>query len=113
MPNWATHVQQDMVIIEIRPYRNEWQCFEAPGVQPDWTGESAKEDAIGYATARAKFGRDEIRVLNADGRSIMRLNLETEANRPGHSYPLFTVVRSIRSIISTATGVLSSGAVIS
>jgi len=28
---------------------------------------SAKQDAIGYAKARAKFGRGEIRVLNADG----------------------------------------------
>jgi hypothetical protein len=56
-----------MTIIEIRPYRNGWQCFEAPGVQPYWTGESAKEDAIGYAKARAKFGHGEIRVLKQDG----------------------------------------------
>ncbi|PYL88488.1 MAG: hypothetical protein DMF14_16550 [Verrucomicrobia bacterium] len=44
-----------------------WQCYEGPGVQPYWTGDTAKEDAIGYATARAKFGRGEIRVFNADG----------------------------------------------
>jgi hypothetical protein len=56
-----------MTIIEIRPYRNGWRCFEAPGVQPYWTGPTAKEDAIGHATARAKFGRGEIRVLTADG----------------------------------------------
>ena len=37
------------------------------GVQPYWTGESAKEDAISYAKARAKYGRGEIRVLNPDG----------------------------------------------
>jgi hypothetical protein len=55
-------------VIEIRPYRGGWQCFEGPGVQPYWTGEHAKEDAIGYATARAKFGRGEIRVLNRDGK---------------------------------------------
>jgi hypothetical protein len=54
-------------MIAIRPYRNGWQCFEAPGVQPYWTGPTAKEDAIGYEKARAKFGRGEIRVLNADG----------------------------------------------
>ena len=36
-------------------------------MQPYWTGENAKEDAIGYATARVKFGRREIRVLNVDG----------------------------------------------
>jgi hypothetical protein len=33
---------------------------------------SAKDDAIGYAKARAKFGRGEIRVLNVDG-SIQEL----------------------------------------
>ena len=59
-------------MIEIRPFRGGWQCFEAPGVQPYWTGESAKEDAIGYAKARAKFGRGEIHVLNVDG-SIQEL----------------------------------------
>jgi hypothetical protein len=60
-------MQHTTTIIEIRPYRNGWQCFEAPGVQPYWTGESAKEDAVGYAKARAKFGRGEIRVLKSDG----------------------------------------------
>ena len=44
-----------------------WQCYEGPGVQPYWTGDAAKEDAIGYATARAKFGRGEIRVLDNAG----------------------------------------------
>ena len=47
--------------------RNGWQCFEAPGVQPYWTGEDAKQSAIDYAKARAKFGRGEIRVLSKDG----------------------------------------------
>ena len=41
--------------------------YEGSGVQPYWTGESAKEDAISYAKARAKYGRGEIRVLNPDG----------------------------------------------
>jgi len=59
-------VRQGLTIIEIRPYRNGWQCFEALGVQPYWTGKNAKEDAIGYAKARAKFGRGEIRVLKSD-----------------------------------------------
>ena len=61
-----------MTIIEIRPYRGGWQCFEAPGVQPYWTGEDAKQSAIDYARARAKYGRGEIRVLKADG-SIERI----------------------------------------
>jgi hypothetical protein len=66
MPESASPAQQNLTIIEIRPYRNGWQCFEVPGVQPYWTGESAKEDAIDYATARAKFGPGEIRILNND-----------------------------------------------
>ena len=54
-------------VIQIRPHRNGWQCFEAPGVQPYWTGEQAKEMAINYAKGRAKFGRGEIRVLAQNG----------------------------------------------
>jgi hypothetical protein len=67
MPESANPLQQPQTIIEIRLYRGGWQCYRGPGVQPYWTGEHAKEDAIGYATARAKFGRGEIRVLNIDG----------------------------------------------
>ena len=62
-----TTAQQSATVIEIRPFRGGWQCFEGPGVQPYWTGDHAKEDAIGYATARAKFGRGEIRVLDNAG----------------------------------------------
>ena len=67
MPESANPVQQGVTVIEIRPFRGGWQCFEGPGVQPYWTGEHAKEDAIGYASARAKFGRGEIRVLDNAG----------------------------------------------
>ena len=66
-PDSASGVQQSATIIEIRPCRGGWQCFEAPGVQPYWAGEDAKQSAIDYARARAKFGRGEIRVLNPDG----------------------------------------------
>ena len=72
MPVSANSAQRSVAIIEIRPYRGGWQCYEGPGVQPYWTGETAKEDLIGYATARAKFGRGEIRVLNNDN-SIERV----------------------------------------
>ena len=34
---------------------------------PYWTGNSAKQSAIDYAKARAKFGHGEIRVLKQDG----------------------------------------------
>jgi len=67
MPDSANPVQQSLTVIEIRPYRGGWQCFEGPGVEPYWAGESAKQSAIDYAKARAKFGRGEIRVLNQDG----------------------------------------------
>ena len=63
----ANPVQQSLTIIQIRPYWNGWQCFESPGVQPYWTGATAKEDAIVHARARARFGRSEIRVLSKNG----------------------------------------------
>ena len=66
MPELANPVHQRQTIIEIRPYRGGWQCYEGPGVQPYWTGDTAKEDAIGCATARAKFGHREIRVLRSN-----------------------------------------------
>jgi hypothetical protein len=72
MPESANPVQQPQTIIEIRPFKGGRQCYEGSGVQPYWTGDTAKEDAIGYATARAKFGRGEIRVLNNDN-SIERV----------------------------------------
>ena len=67
MPELHNPVQQPQTIIEIRPFKGGWQCYEGPGVGPYWIGDTAKEDAISYATARAKFGHGEIRVLNVDG----------------------------------------------
>jgi hypothetical protein len=67
MPDSANSVQQSLTVIEIRPFKGGWQCYEGPGVQPYWTGDAAKGDAIGYATARAKFGRGEIRVVDNAG----------------------------------------------
>jgi hypothetical protein len=67
MPESANPAQQSRTVIEIRPFKVGWQCYEGPGVQPYWTGDTAKEDAIGYAIARAKFGRGEIRVLDNAG----------------------------------------------
>jgi hypothetical protein len=67
MPDTANSVQQPRTTIEIRPFRGGWQCYEAPGVQPYWTGDNAKQSAIDYAKGRAKFGRGEIRVLAQNG----------------------------------------------
>ena len=41
-----------VTIIEIRPFRNGWKCFEAPGVEPVFLNQ---EDAIDYAKGRACF----------------------------------------------------------
>ena len=63
MPELANPVQQSQMIIEIRPFRGDWQCYEGTDVQPYWTGDHAKEGAIDYAKAGAKLGYGEIRVL--------------------------------------------------
>jgi hypothetical protein len=53
-----------MTIIEIRPFRNGWQVYEAPGVQPVFLNQ---EQAIDYATWRARFRSGEIRVFGLSG----------------------------------------------
>lgn len=67
LPELANPAQQSLTVIEIRPFKGGWQSYEGPGVGPCWIGDTAKEDAISYATARAKFGRGEISVLSKDG----------------------------------------------
>jgi hypothetical protein len=52
-----------MTIIDIRPYRNGWQVYECPGVQPVFL---SQEQAIDYATCRACFRSGEIRILNSN-----------------------------------------------
>jgi hypothetical protein len=53
-----------VTIIEIRPFRNGWQVFEAPGVQPVFL---TKEQAISYAQNRASFRSGEIRFVDPTG----------------------------------------------
>jgi hypothetical protein len=67
MPESAHPMQQSFTVIEIRPFKGGWQCYEGPGVGPYWIGDDAKQSAIDYAKARAKFGRGKIRVLRPDG----------------------------------------------
>jgi hypothetical protein len=71
MSDSTNPVQQSTAVLEVWPFRSGWQCFEAPGGQPDWTGENSKQSVLDYARARVKFGRGEIRVLNPD-RSVER-----------------------------------------
>ena len=66
MPESAIPVQQPQTIIEIRPFKGSWQCYEGPGVGPYWIGDDAKQSAADYTKARAKYAHAELRVLNAD-----------------------------------------------
>ena len=70
--------EQQRTIIEIRPYRNGWQCVEAAGLEPYWTGESAKERALEYAKQRMRRGPGEIWVINSEGsvESVIRCERE-------------------------------------
>ena len=53
-----------MTVIEIRPFRNGWKSYEAPGVEPVFL---TKEQAISYAQNRASFRSGEIRVVDPKG----------------------------------------------
>jgi len=66
-----------VTIIEIRPFRNGWTCFEAPGVEPMF---GSQEDAISYAKGRACFRSGEIRILDSGG-AVERVIPFSEADR--------------------------------
>jgi hypothetical protein len=53
-----------VTIIKIRPFRNGWKVYEAPGVQPVFLNQ---EQAVDYAQRRACFRTGEIRVLDSSG----------------------------------------------
>jgi hypothetical protein len=53
-----------VTIIEIRPFRNGWKCFEGSGVEPVFLNQ---EQAIDYAKGRACFRSGEIRILDSSG----------------------------------------------
>ena len=64
-------------VIEIRPYRNGWEVYEAPGVHPVFLNQ---QQAIDYATCRACFRTGEIRILDSSG-AIARIIPFDEADR--------------------------------
>jgi hypothetical protein len=66
-----------MTIIEIRPFRNGWKCFEAPGVEPVFLDQ---EQAIDYAKNRACFRTGEIRILDKNG-AVERIILFDQTDR--------------------------------
>ena len=61
-----------MTVIEIRPFRNGWRCFEAPGVEPVFLNQ---EHAIDYAAGRVCFRSGEIRILDLAVRSRASFHL--------------------------------------
>jgi hypothetical protein len=66
-----------VTIIEIRPFRNGWEVYEAPGVQPVFL---TQEQAIDYAQAvrvfaPARFG-SSIQLATSSGRSISAKRIE-------------------------------------
>jgi len=71
----ANPVHQSCTVIEIRPFKGRWQCYEGPGGGPYWIGNDTKQSAIDYARARTRFARAEIRVLKQDGsaESVIRI----------------------------------------
>jgi len=66
-----------MTTIEIRPFRNGWKCFEAPGVEPVFLDQA---QAIYYATGRACFRSGEIRIVDESG-SVQRIIPFSETDR--------------------------------
>jgi hypothetical protein len=64
-------------VIEIRPYRGGWQCFEAPAVQPYYTGPNARDYAISYAKARTLCGGE-------------RFGSSTQQANPSRLFPSIT-----------------------
>ncbi|HEY2614774.1 MAG TPA: hypothetical protein VGI42_03635 [Chthoniobacterales bacterium] len=59
--------QNPETVFEIRPFRGGWECFEAPGVEPYYTGPKAKQFALDYAKGRTAMRKGEIRVFNSAG----------------------------------------------
>ena len=78
-----------MTIIEIRPFRNGWKCFEAPGVEPVFLNQ---EEAISYAKNRACFRSGEIRVLDSSG-AVTRIIPFSERDRRYSCVPITLTVK--------------------
>lgn len=56
-------------VIEVKPFRDGWQSFEAPGVAP-YFGD--RDQAIRYAETRIQFQSGEIRIFNDNGLEEIR-----------------------------------------
>ena len=64
-----------MTIIEVRPskkFKCAWVSFEAPGVEPVFSGPAAKADATDYACQRFGGRAGEAHIYDDVGASIER-----------------------------------------
>jgi hypothetical protein len=79
MPESANPVQRPQTIIEIRPFKGGWQCFEGPGVGAVLDRRHGKRGRNQLRHCAREIGRGEIRVLNADGsiKDVIRLDGST------------------------------------
>jgi hypothetical protein len=62
-----------MKTIEIRPskkFGGSWSCFEAPGVEPAFSGPNGKQYAIEYAKNRFGGSEGELYVYDESGLTI-------------------------------------------
>jgi len=66
-----------MTVVKIKPHRNGWKVFEAPGVEPVFRH---KDQAINYAEERGGFRSGEIRILDSSG-NVERVIPFDDANR--------------------------------
>src|SRR4051812_43396496 len=65
--NHIVRLVNTLPLIEIRPYRGGWQCFEGDGVAPYFVETDAKRAAMDYATQRMRGRTGEIRVTDSAG----------------------------------------------
>jgi hypothetical protein len=66
-----------VTIIEIRPFRNGWKCFEGRASRQF---SQIKSKAIDYARCRARFRTGEIRVFDSRG-AVERVIAFSQADR--------------------------------
>jgi hypothetical protein len=67
-----------MSAIELRPFRGGWKVFEAPGVEPFYLGEDAKNKALGYAKHRQRANTRPIHIVDRSGAVLESIEPGTE-----------------------------------
>jgi hypothetical protein len=94
-----------VTVIEIRPFRNGWQVYEAPGVQLVFL---SQEQATHYALCRACFRSGEIHVFGLSG-DLERTILFAEADLVGSDSGFLPQVASQSFNLSLAVAIPVGG----